>query len=97
MSQFSFFKKPTISTTNFSDNYLSWQFVSSGLVLSVESNTAANVVQYSFDGVNIDGDLTPGQYSAGLTFTGRYVSGVWLRLAPGASAVPVRVEAWSVS
>ena len=56
-------------------------------------NEGAGVIQYSFNGNTIHGDLTPGTPTAAIIFDNRPINKIWFRLtAPGSSIV--RVEAW---
>jgi hypothetical protein len=63
-------------------------FVSLGL-------DATNTVEYSFNGTDIHGDLTPQTPSAALIFDNRQLSLIWFRLQPGSTGpVTIRIEAW---
>lgn len=57
-------------------------------------NEGANVVEYSFNGNTLHGDMTPGTPTQGLFFDNRRVSAIWFRTVGGASRV--RIEAWGV-
>lgn len=94
MSRFNFFNRASVSSTDFSR--LSWDFISQGILLINESSNIADVVQYSFDGINVHGDLTPTTDSAALTFNGRKESAIFLKLASAGSSVSVRVEVWGI-
>lgn len=57
-------------------------------------NYGSATVQYSFNGVDVFGDLRNGTPTAALTFQNRSISEIWFRLtSPG--SVEVRVEAWA--
>jgi hypothetical protein len=58
-------------------------------------NEGLHVVEYSFNGNTLHGDLTPGTPTQGLFFDHRSISGIWLRTPAGGPCV-VRVEAWGV-
>lgn len=87
--------KVSISTDDFADMYLAWDFVSAGVLLLVESTTAGDIIEYSFDGVYTHGDLSPGFGSAGIIFDSRHECGVFLRRKTAGAAVSVRVDAWA--
>jgi len=89
-----FFDKLEVSSTSFSDHRLSWNFVSIGIALMVEDNDVDNVIQYSFDGETVHGDMTPTFPSEGIVFDNRHHSKIWFRRASPGVAVLVRVEAW---
>lgn len=56
-------------------------------------NRGTFVVEYSFDGATVHGDLNPTDDSAGLFFDSRYEGKVWFRCVGGLNS-DVRVEAW---
>lgn len=91
-----FFAKLSISTTSFGTlgHKAKWDFNSVGLALLVESNESTDVVQYSFDGETVHGDLTPLLPSEGIVFDNRFENTVWFRRATPGDPVTVRVEAW---
>jgi hypothetical protein len=89
MSQHNYFTNATVSTTNFADCKLSWTFISAGMLILNESQV---IVQYSFNGTDVHGDLSP-QYFIGVSFDNRFESNIYFRLAnPGSAAV--RFETW---
>lgn len=88
-----FFEKYHVSSTSW-DVLANWTFNSTGIALLVESNDSADVIQYSFNGENVHGDLTPGLPSQGIVFDNRIASKIWFRRANPGGAVLIRVEAW---
>lgn len=54
-------------------------------------NEGSAVVEYSFDGINVHGDMTPSSPTAAIFFDNRSVMRIWFRTT-GTSIV--RVEAW---
>ncbi len=88
-----FFGKYRVSSTNF-EVVAIWNFTSVGIALMVESNNPADVIQYSFDGQTVHGDMTPLLPSEGIVFDNRFQSKVWFRRATPGDPVLVRVEAW---
>ena len=90
-----FFGKYAITSTAFSTaSNASWNFMSVGIALMVESDDSSNVVQYSFDGSTVHGDMTPLMPSEAIIFDNRVNSKIWFRRATAGTAVTVRVEAW---
>ena len=57
------------------------------------SNEGTAVVEYSFNGTHVHGDLTPGKASESIFFDGRQRYKIWLRTATPGQVV--RIEAWS--
>jgi hypothetical protein len=88
-----FFEKLSITSTSFVVK-AKWNFTSLGLALMVESSNITDVIQYSFDGETVHGDLTPTMPSEGIIFDNRFENTVWFRRATAGSSVIVRVEAW---
>ena len=88
-----FFDKLAVSSTSFSDHLTGWDFVSQGLSLVVESSNVTDIIQYSFNGVDIHGDMTPG-FSGIMIWDDRRQCKIWLRRQTAGNAVIVRVEAW---
>ena len=92
MSKFNFFDRVTVSTTAFT--WVSWEFNSTGIMLLNESTTSANIIQYSFNGTDLHGDLRPNSPSSSMAFDNRTESSIYFRLAPGAGSAVLRIETW---
>lgn len=88
-----FFGKYRISSTSF-EVAATWNFISIGIALMVESNNGSDVIQYSFDGETVHGDMTPLMPSEAIIFDSRFVDKVWFRRATPGDPVVVRVESW---
>jgi len=88
-----FFQKYRVSSTSF-EVLASWNFTSVGIALMVESNNINDVIQYSFDGTNVHGDMTPTLPSEAIIFDNRFANKIWFRRATPGDPVVVRVEAW---
>lgn len=88
---FNFFTKINITDTTFpNESQVVIPFAGqTGFSLMNEGGV---VVEYSFNGNTLHGDLTPGTPSAGIIFDNRRISAIWLR-----SSAPclVRIEAWA--
>lgn len=90
MSQFNYFEVITVDVTDFPEApQVAFGFNSQGIILL---NRGTGVVEYSFDGVNVHGDLNPDDASVGAAFDGRVESKIFFRAA---STETVRVEAWA--
>jgi len=90
-----FFSKVGVTDVTFTAaQRVKWNFTSVGIALVVESTVAGDAVQYSFDGVTVHGDMTPGFASAGIIFDNRYENNIWFRRVSAGSEVTVRVETW---
>ena len=87
-----FFKKVTVTSENFvndADALITVKYVRQFSFV----NEGADVIQYSFNGNTLHGDLTPGTPTAAIIFDNRPVTKIWFRLTGSGSSV-VRVEAW---
>ena len=91
--EINYFTKVNVSSTSF-ELLANWNFNSIGIALLVESTNSDDVIQYSFDGKNVHGDLTPLLPSQGIVVDNRIANKIWLRRAIAGGAVLVRVEAW---
>ena len=89
-----YFKRVTVTTSNFADCECSWDFTSQGISLLNEAS-AGTIIEYSFNGSDLCGDLDPSEATAGMIFDNRGQCRVFFRLKSGTSA-SVRVEAWAV-
>lgn len=89
-----FFHKLYVDSTSFSEHVVNWNFTSVGIALMIETDNETDVVQYSFDGKTVHGDMTPFRPSEGIVFDNRHQNRVWFRRAAPGEGVLVRVEAW---
>lgn len=55
-------------------------------------NEGSSVVEYSFNGNTLHGDLTPGTPTAAIIFDNRRIPAIWFRAS---SPSIVRIEAWA--
>lgn len=94
---FNFFKKLDISATSFSDSPdTAITFPNYGLILTNE-DASTDVIEYSFNGNTVHGELVPGTTSPSrqMTFLNRQVCLIWFRVKPGSSGpITVRIDAW---
>jgi len=107
--KFNFFKRLSVSWTQFgaldgytiADGYgpdIVIPFISQSLLLITEGSGTSNVVEYSFDGITVHGDLTPTKKTEMLLFDNRAINFVWFRIKSGSTGpVDIRIEAWSIS
>ncbi len=88
---FNYFRKITVTNTTFpSESQVMFNFKGQcGFSIINEGST---LVEYSFNGNTLHGDLTPGSSTASLTFSNRRVPAIWFR---SASSTVVRIEAWA--
>lgn len=88
---FNYFKKVDVASSSFQDNpeiVINIRGISSFSLV----NEGDAVVEYSFNGETVHGDLTPDTPTEAIFFDNRPVSYIWFRTAtPGQT---VRVEAW---
>ena len=90
---FNFFKRVTITSATFSSDC--------DIVINISGqegftmhNEGTGVVEYSFNGTTVHGDMDSTQDSKTLKFDHRRVSKIWFRIKSG-SNIPVRFEAWA--
>ena len=90
MSKYNFFEVVAVDGYAFpADPQVAFGFNSQGFTLL---NRGAYVVEYSFDGATVHGDLNPADATQGLAFDARVECKVWFRAVGGFGTV--RVEAW---
>ena len=94
-----FFQKISVASTDFEGSVVSWDFMSVGIALMVESNDPTDVVEYSFGPdpngkLQVHGDMTPLMPSEGIIFDNRTESKIWFRRKAAGKSVVVRVESW---
>lgn len=72
-------------------------FSTQGIMFLNEGTTSSQVVEYSFNGNTVDGELDPTLPSKGLAFDGRVISLIWFRMKDGSSGpCNVSVHAWGL-
>jgi len=91
---YNFFKKQQVTSSTFQDTAdLVITFPTQSLMLLNEN--ASGVVEYSFNGNTVHGELDPTLPSKGVAFDNRVVSQMWFRVKSGSSGpITVRVDAW---
>jgi hypothetical protein len=90
MSKWNYFIELTVDGYSFPTNpQINFGFNSQGFSFL---NYSDYVLEYSFDGSTLHGNLDPGNASKGITFDFRVESKVWFRAISGYGNV--RVEAW---
>lgn len=90
MSRWNYFDVITVDGYDFpADPQASFGFISEGFSLL---NRGDYVVQYSFNGSDVDGDLNPNDSSKGLVFDNRHECKIWFKSVDGYSTV--RAESW---
>jgi hypothetical protein len=93
---YNLFQRVTINSSSFSatsDITVPFKSSNSNWKFQFEGS---GTIEYSFDGVNVHGDMDSTQASKSLDFLNRHVSAVWFRLKSASGGVVVRVEAWAV-
>lgn len=92
---FNYFNRINVWSTDFEEHELTWDFVSYGIYLFNESASATDIIEYSFNGADVHGDLVPGTETAGIEFYGRRHSKIYFRRKSGTGDISLRIEAWS--
>lgn len=93
MAASNFFQTVTVSSSTFSDSADVVSALSKKRSFTL-INEGTGVIEYSFDGSTLHGNLTPGTNTEALSFDNRRVSSIWFRLKSGAAS-DVRVEMWN--
>ena len=88
-----FFEKLEVVTTEF-DVCSKWPFDSASFLLFVESTDDNDVIEYSFSGNVVHGEITP-EFFKGVYFDNRPHDAIYLRRKFPGKAVTVRIEAWA--
>ena len=88
-----FFEKIGVVSTSFSDHSYSWDFISQGLSIVAESTNCTDVIEYSFNGDTVHGDLTPG-FSGAFIWDDRRECKIFFRRKTEGNSVVVRLEVW---
>lgn len=91
MSKFNYFQNILVDGYAFPTKpQANWKFNSQGIALL---NRGTHIIQYSFNGTDLHGDLRPGDPSRGIIFDNRVESKIFFRGVDGYGDF-VRVEAW---
>jgi hypothetical protein len=90
---FNFFQKIEVTSAGFThDCDILIPFLTQGVMFLLEDS---GVVEYSFNGNTLHGDMDSGGASKGMVFDNRTIGKVWFRVASGSvGPITVRVEAW---
>ena len=96
---FDFFEKLSVSATTFGGGSVSGQQPDMRIPFSTQSvmfiNEGSGVVEYSFNGTTIHGELDSTKASAALSFDNRVVFYIWFRVKSGSSGpIVCSVHAW---
>ena len=95
-----FFENVAVNWTTFagtSDGYhpTNFGFTTQTIMLS---NQGSGVVEFSFDGVTVAGQLDPNDVTSSLSFDNLATTAIWFRLKSGSvGTVTIAVQAWSIS
>ncbi len=90
---YNYFEKVTVASASFNSEPDSFFNIKGQQSFSLV-NEGTGVIEYSYNGTTLHGDMTPSSPTAAIFFDNRRVSKIWFRLKSGAASV-VRVEAWS--
>jgi len=95
---FNFYQKAAITSSTFANiPDMKVTFTSQSVLFFNEGSGGTAVVEYSFNGNTVHGEMDPTKASASLTFNNRVISSIWFRIKAGSSGpVTVRVDAWSI-
>ena len=93
-----YFEKLSVTATTFNYNADAFvPFVTQGVMLLNLSTSSSSIVEFSFNGTTVHGELAAGTPSAGLTFDNRVIGKIWFRVQSGSSGpISVSINAWAV-
>lgn len=97
---FNFFEKKEITTSTFGGDSVGGKqpdmiitFPTQNVTFLIEESSG--VIEYSFNGNTVHGELDATQLSKSLTFEDRVISMMWFRVKQGSTGpLTLRVEAW---
>lgn len=97
---YNYFNKLGVSWTSFGGNSIDGYqpdmlvpFKTQGLKFY---NVGSGVIEYSFDGITVHGELNSANATASIAFDFRIVSCIWFRVQTGSSGtITVEVHAWA--
>lgn len=90
MSKYNYFSEITVDGYDFPTTpQVEFGFITQGISLLNRGNF---IIEYSFDGTNVHGDLNSADASYNMMFNNRLESKMWLRAVDGYGEL--RVEAW---
>lgn len=98
---FNFFQKVAVNWASFggspgSDGYAYDCFISFPTQSVMMLNLGSGVVEFSFNGNHVHGELNSANPSVGMTFDNRTISLIWFRLQSGSSGpITISVQAWA--
>ena len=99
---FNFYQKLSVVATDFGSNSVDGNqpdmiiTFSTQTVMFLNENTSG-IVEYSFNGNTVHGELDPTLPTKAMTFDNRVVSKIWFRIKSGSSGpITVRVDAWGI-
>jgi len=97
---FNFYQKIDVSWDKFggssSDGYQADIFLKFGSnTMMLLNENSSGVVEYSFNGETLHGELDPSLPTRGMTFDNRPIVRIWFRVKSGSSGpIKVRIDAW---
>lgn len=103
--KFDFFQKTDVNWSQFGapDGYTTSDGYGPDLIIPFSTqgimflNEGSGVVEFSFDGTHVHGELDSAGATKGLTFDNRAVSLIWFRVKSGSSGpIKISVSAWSI-
>lgn len=100
---FNYYNRVAVSRTNFgtaADGYIYdclIPFSTAGFSFLNEGTTTSHVVEYSFDGVNVHGEINPTLPNRYSKFDHRVACKIWFRVKSGSTGpITIAVEAWAI-
>lgn len=98
---YNYFQKTAVNWSTFgggaSDGYGPDQIITFSTQGVMFLNEGSGVVEYSFNGNTVHGELDSSKITAGLSFDNRVISMIWFRVKSGSTGpITISVQAWGI-
>lgn len=99
---FNFYQKINVTAIDFGSNTIDGYQPDIVITFSTQAimflnENSSGVIEYSFNGTTVHGELDPSLPTRGIFFDNRVVSLIWFRVKSGSSGpITIRVDAWGI-
>lgn len=100
-ADFNYYQKFNVSATDFGSTSVDGNQPDAIITFPTQNvlffNEGTGVVEYSFNGTTVHGEMDSTQASKSLAFPSRVISMIWFRVRSGSSGpITIRVDAWGI-
>lgn len=93
---FNFYTKIDVTVGSFQAAYDAIITFPTQTVMLLNEDTGSDIVEYSFNGNTLHGELNPALITKSMTFDNRVISKIWFRVKSGSTGpITVRIDAWA--